>query len=65
MARLKEYKDSETKKDQNTIVNVTKNISDSFLKFWYLYILGLVVILAILILIKKLNIIKKKNKKWK
>ena len=65
MGRLKEYKDRETKKDQNTIVNVTKNISDSFLKFWYLYILGLVVILAILILIKKLNIIKKKNKKWK
>lgn len=65
MARLKEYKDSETKKDQNTIVNVTKNISDSFLKFWYLYILGLVVVVAILILIIKLNIIKKKNKKWK
>ena len=65
MARLKENKDSETKKDQNTIVNVTKNISDSFLKFWYLYILGLVVVVAILILIIKLNIIKKKNKKWK
>lgn len=66
MARLKEYKDTESKKNQITILNVTKNISDSFLKFWYLYVIGFVVIgLFIIFIIRYLNKKKKKIKKWK
>lgn len=73
MARLKEYKDSEEKKKQNVIDITTENISNAFkdfgnnfVKFWYLYIIGLVVtVLAIVYIIRYLNKNRKKNKKWK
>lgn len=73
MARLKEYKDSEEKKKQNVIDITTENISNAFkdfgnnfVKFWYLYIIGLVVtVLAIVFIIRYLNKNRKKNKKWK
>lgn len=73
MARLKEYKDSEEKKKQNVIDITTENISNAFkdfgnnfVKFWYLYIIGLVVTtLAIVFIIRYLNKNRKKNKKWK
>lgn len=73
MARLKEYKDSEEKKKQNVIDITTENISNSFkdfgnnfVKFWYLYIIGLVATtLAIVFIIRYLNKNRKKNKKWK
>lgn len=73
MARLKEYKDSEEKKKQNVIDITTENISNAFkdfgnnfVKFWYLYIIGLVATtLAIVFIIRYLNKNRKKNKKWK
>lgn len=73
MARLKEYKDSEEKKKQNVIDITTENISNAFkdfgnnfVKFWYLYIIGLVATtLAIVYIIRYLNKNRKKNKKWK
>ena len=73
MARLKEYKDSEEKKKQNVIDITTENFSNAFkdfgnnfVKFWYLYIIGLVVtVLAIVFIIRYLNKNRKKNKKWK
>lgn len=72
MARLKEYKDSEEKKKQNVIDITTENISNAFkdfgnnfVKFWYLYIIGLVATtLAIVFIIRYLNKNRKKNKKW-
>ena len=73
MSRLKEYKDSEEKKKQNVIDITTENISNAFkdfgnnfVKFWYLYIIGLVATtLAIVFIIRYLNKNRKKNKKWK
>ena len=73
MARLKEYKDSEEKKKQNVIDITTENFSNAFkdfgnnfVKFWYLYIIGLVATtLAIVFIIRYLNKNRKKNKKWK
>ena len=73
MERLKEYKDSEEKKKQNVndittenISNAFKDFGNNFVKFWYLYIIGLVVtVLAIVFIIRYLNKNRKKNKKWK
>lgn len=73
MSRLKEYKDSEEKKKQNVIDITTENISNAFkdfgnnfVKFWYLYIIGLVATtLATVFIIRYLNKNRKKNKKWK
>lgn len=69
MARLKEYKDSEAKKNHKTteiISNTFKDFGKNFVSFWYLYVIGLVVVvLTVVFIIRYLNKRKRENKKWK
>lgn len=71
LVRLKEYKDSENKKNNiinkatENISNAFKKIGDHFLEFWYFYILGLIAIVLIILFGVKYFKNKKKNKKWK
>lgn len=69
MARLKEYKDSESKKNHKTaeiISNTFKDFGKNFVNFWYLYVIGLVVvILTVVFIIRYLNKRKRINRKWK
>lgn len=69
MARLKEYKDSEAKKNHKTteiISNTFKDFGKNFVNFWYLYVIGLVVVvLTVVFIIRYLNKRKRENKKWK
>lgn len=69
MARLKEYKDSESKKNHKTteiISNTFKDFGKNFVNFWYLYVMGLViVVLTVVFIIRYLNKRKRENKKWK
>lgn len=51
MARLKEYKDSENKKKQNIIYKTTESVSKAmdsfsknFIKFWYIYLIGIIIL---------------------
>lgn len=69
MARLKEYKDSESKKNHKTteiISNTFKDFGKNFVNYWYLYVIGLVVVvLTVVFIIRYLNKRKRENKKWK
>lgn len=69
MARLKEYKDSEAKKNHKTteiISNTFKDFGKNFVNFWYLYVIGLVVVvLTVVFIIRYLNKRKRINRKWK
>lgn len=69
MARLKEYIDSEAKKNHKTteiISNTFKDFGKNFVNFWYLYVIGLVVVvLTVVFIIRYLNKRKRENKKWK
>ena len=69
MARLKEYKDSEAKKNHKTteiISNTFKDFGKNFVNYWYLYVIGLVVVvLTVVYIIGYLNKRKRENKKWK
>lgn len=69
MARLKEYNDSEAKKNHKTteiISNTFKDFGKNFVNFWYLYVIGLVVVvLTVVFIIRYLNKRKRINRKWK
>lgn len=70
LSRLKEYKDNENKKN-HSIISITaegiSNIFDSFIKYWYFYIVGLTIIVIVVYLIIKYykNNNKDENDKFK